>query len=109
MLEKVDLDKIINEPEEEQEETKSKRVKRDVLKDITIQGYSELVDMYGDLVYYIEKKLDLLLKGCVGLNKAQQEIQNEYNDLLKFYENEFKFLEKLLIERQHMINKSKGE
>ncbi len=110
MLEKVDLDKIIFEPEEEEQniDPNSRRVKRDIMKELTIQGYTELIDMYGNLVYYIEKKRDLLLKGCVGLKNAQQEIQNEYNELLKYCENDFKFLEKLLVERQKMINE-KGE
>ena len=82
----------------------TKRFSRDIMKSLTIQGYDELVDMYGDLIYYIEKHRDLLLSGCVGLTNAQQEIKKEYETLLDFNQKSFKHLEKLLIERQNLIN-----
>ena len=104
MLEKIDLEKIINDPSYGEEEDTSK-VKRDTMKSLTIQGYDELVDMYGDLIYYIEKHRDLLLSGCNGLTNAQQEIKKEYETLLDFNQKSFKHLEKLLIERQNLINK----
>lgn len=108
MLEKIDIDKILNDPSFGEEED-TKKVKKDSMKSLTIQGYDELVDMYGDLIYYIEKHRDFLLSGCVGLPNAQQEIKKEYETLLNFNQKSFEHLEKLLIERQHMINKSKGE
>ena len=111
MLEKIDLEKIINDPsygEEEETSTNSIKVKRDIMKSLTIQGYDELVDMYGDLTYYIEKHRDFLLSGCNGLTNAQQEIKKEYETLLQFNQKSFEHLEKLLTERQKLINK-KGE
>lgn len=110
MLEKIDLEKIINDPSYGEEETSvnSIKVKRDIVKSLTIQGYDELVDMYGDLTYYIEKHRDLLLSGCVGLTNAQQEIKKEYETLLQFNQKSFEHLEKLLTERQDLIN-NKGE
>lgn len=106
MLEKIDLEKIINDPSygEEDTSTNSIKVKRDIMKSLTIQGYDELVDMYQDLTYYIEKHRDLLLSGCIGLTNAQQEIKNEYETLLQFNQKSFEHLEKLLIERQNLIN-----
>lgn len=104
MLEKVDLEKIINDPSYGEEE-EPKRFSRDIMKSLTIQGYDELVDMYGDLIYYIEKHRDLLLSGCVGLTNAQQEIKKEYNILLDYNQKSFEHLEKLLTERQNLINK----
>ena len=106
MLEKIDLEKIINDPSYGEEETT--KVKGDIMKSLTIQGYDELVDMYGHLTYYIEKHRDLLLSGCVGLTNAQQEIKKEYETLLQFNQKSFEHLEKLLTERQDLINK-KGE
>ena len=103
MLEKIDLEKIINDPSYGEEE-EPKRFSRDIMKSLTIQGYDELVDMYGDLTYYIEKHRDLLLSGCVGLTNAQQEIKRQYELELKFNEKSFEHLEKLLIERQNLIN-----
>ena len=103
MLEKIDLEKIINDPSYGEEEPK--RFKRDIMKSLTIQGYDELVDMYGDLIYYIERHRDLLLSGCVGLVNAQQEIKKEYETLLNFNQKSFEHLEKLLTERQKLINK----
>lgn len=103
MLEKIDLEKIINDPSYGEEEPK--RFSRDIMKSLTIQGYDELVDMYGDLTYYIEKHRDLLLSGCVGLTNAQQEIKKEYETLLQFNQKSFEHLEKLLTERQNLINK----
>ena len=103
MLEKIDLEKIINDPSYGEEE--AKRFKRDIMKSLTIQGYDELVDMYGDLIYYIEKHRDFLLEGCVGLPNAQQEIKKEYETLLQFNQKSFEHLEKLLTERQNLINK----
>ncbi len=104
MLEKVDLEKIINDPSfgEEEETTK---VKRDIMKSLTIQGYDELVDMYEYLTYYIEKYRDLLLQECEGLTNAQQEIKKEYETLLQFNQKSFEHLEKLLTERQKLISK----
>ena len=107
MLEKIDLEKIINDPSYGEEE-EPKRFSRDIMKSLTIQGYDELVDMYGDLTYYIEKKRDFLLSGCNGLTNAQQEIKKEYETLLQFNQKSFEHLEKLLIERQKLISK-KGE
>ena len=106
MLEKIDLEKIINDPSygEGETSTNSIKVKGDIMKSLTIQGYDELVDMYGHLTYYIEKHRDLLLSGCVGLTNAQQEIKKEYETLLDFNQKSFKHLEKLLIERQNLIN-----
>ena len=106
MLEKIDLEKIINDPSygEEETSTNSIKVKGDIMKSLTIQGYDELVEMYGDLIYYIEKHRDLLLSGCVGLTNAQQEIKKEYETLLELNRKSFKHLEKLLIERQNLIN-----
>lgn len=103
MLEKIDLEKIINDPSYGEEEPK--RFSRDIMKSLTIQGYDELVDMYGDLIYYIEKHRDLLLSGCVGLTNAQQEIKKEYETLLQFNQKSFEHLEKLLTERQNLISK----
>lgn len=103
MLEKIDLEKIINDPSYGEEEPK--RFSRDIMKSLTIQGYDELVDMYGDLTYYIEKHRDLLLSGCNGLTNAQQEIKKEYETLLQFNQKSFEHLEKLLTERQNLINK----
>ena len=104
MLEKIDLEKIINDPSYGEEE-EPKRFSRDIMKSLTIQGYDELVDMYGDLTYYIEKKRDFLLEGCNGLTNAQQEIKKEYNILLDYNQKSFEHLEKLLIERQNLISK----
>ena len=106
MLEKIDLEKIINDPSYGEEE-EPKRFSRDIMKSLTIQGYDELVDMYGDLTYYIEKHRDLLLSGCVGLTNAQQEIKKEYDLLLDFNQKSFEHLEKLLTERQKLINERK--
>lgn len=103
MLEKIDLEKIINDPSYGEEEPK--RFSRDIMKSLTIQGYDELVDMYGDLTYYIEKHRDFLLSGCIGLTNAQQEIKKEYETLLQFNQKSFEHLEKLLTERQNLINK----
>ena len=103
MLEKIDLEKIINDPSYGEEEPK--RFSRDIMKSLTIQGYDELVDMYGDLIYYIEKQRDLLLSGCVGLQNARQEIKKEYETLLDFNQKSFEHLEKLLTERQKLISK----
>ena len=107
MLEKIDLEKIINDPSygEEETSTNSIKVKRDIVKSLTIQGYDELVDMYGDLTYYIEKKRDFLLEGCIGLTNAQQEIKRQYKLELKFNEKSFEHLVMLLTERQDLINK----
>lgn len=107
MLEKIDLEKIINDPSYGEEETSNNsiKVKRDIVKSLTIQGYDELVDMYGDLTYYIEKHRDLLLSGCVGLTNAQQEIKKQYELELKFNEKSFEYLKMLLTERQDLINK----
>ena len=102
MLEKIDLEKIINDPSYGEED--KKRISRDIMKSLTIQGYDELVDMYGHLTYYIEKHRDLLLEGCNGLTNAQQEIKKEYETLLELNRKSFKHLEKLLIERQNLIN-----
>ena len=104
MLEKIDLEKIINDPSYGEEE-EPKRFSRDIMKSLTIQGYDELVDMYGHLIYYIEKQRDFLLSGCVGLVNAQQEIKKEYETLLQFNQKSFEHLEKLLTERQDLINK----
>lgn len=104
MLEKIDLEKIINDPSYGEEE-EPKRFSRDIMKSLTIQGYDELVDMYGDLTYYIEKHRDLLLSGCVGLTNAQQEIKKEYERLLQFNQKSFEHLEKLLTERQDLISR----
>ena len=103
MLEKIDLEKIINDPSYGEEED-TRKVKGDIMKSLTIQGYDELIDMYGHLTYYIEKHRDLLLSGCVGLTNAQQEIKKEYETLLELNRKSFKHLEKLLIERQNLIN-----
>lgn len=103
MLEKIDLEKIINDPSYGEEEPK--RFSRDIMKSLTIQGYDELVDMYGDLIYYIEKHRDFLLSGCVGLPNAQQEIKKEYELALQINQKSFEHLEKLLTERQNLINK----
>lgn len=107
MLEKIDLEKIIKDPSygEEETSTNSIKVKRDIMKSLTIQGYDELVDMYGDLTYYIEKKRDFLLEGCIGLTNAQQEIKRQYKLELKFNEKSFEHLVMLLTERQDLINK----
>ena len=104
MLEKIDLEKIINDPSYGEEED-TRKVKGDIMKSLTIQGYDELVDMYQHLTYYIEKHRDLLLSGCVGLTNAQQEIKKEYEILLQFNQKSFEHLEKLLIERQKLISK----
>ena len=103
MLEKIDLEKIINDPSYGEEEDK-KRFSRDIMKSLTVQGYDELVDMYGDLIYYIEKQKDFLLEGCVGLPNVQQEIKRQYELELKFNEKSFEHLKMLLIERQNLIN-----
>ena len=105
MLEKIDLEKIINDPSYGEEEKDTKRFSRDIMKSLTIQGYDELVDMYGDLIYYIEHHRDLLLQGCNGLTNAQQEIKKEYETLLNFNQKSFEHLEKLLTERQKLISK----
>ena len=107
MLEKIDLEKIINDPSYGEEEDK-KRFSRDIMKSLTIQGYDELVDMYNDLDYYIERQKDFLLEGCVGLPNVQQEIKRQYELALKINQKSFEHLEKLLTERQKLINK-KGE
>ena len=103
MLEKIDLEKIINDPSYGEEEPK--RFSRDNMKSLTIQGYDELVDMYNDLDYYIERQKDFLLEGCVGLPNVQQEIKRQYELSLKYNEKSFKHLEMLLTERQNLINK----
>ena len=103
MLEKIDLEKIINDPSYGEEEDK-KRFSRDIMKSLTIQGYDELVDMYGDLTYYIERQKDFLLEGCVGLPNVQQEIKKQYELELKFNEKSFEHLVMLLTERQNLIN-----
>lgn len=104
MLEKIDLEKIINDPSYGEEE-EPKRFSRDNMKSLTIQGYDELVDMYNDLDYYIERQKDFLLEGCVGLPNVQREIKRQYELSLKFNEKSFEHLEKLLTERQNLINK----
>ena len=106
MLEKIDLEKIINDPSYGEDETitNSIKVKRDIMKSLTIQGYDELVDMYGDLTYYIERQKDFLLEGCVGLPNVQQEIKRQYELELKFNEKSFEHLVMLLTERQNLIN-----
>lgn len=104
MLEKIDLEKIINDPSYGEEEDTTK-VKKDNMKSLTIQGYDELVEMYCDLDYYIERQKDLLIDGCVGLPNVQQEIKKEYETLLNFNQKSFEHLEKLLTERQNLINK----
>lgn len=98
MLEKIDLEKIINDPSYGEEET-------NIMKSLTIQGYDELVDMYNDLDYYIERQKDLLLEGCVGLPNVQQEIKRQYELALKLNEKSFEHLVMLLTERQKLINK----
>ena len=103
MLEKIDLEKIINDPSFGEEE-EPKRFSRDNMKSLTIQGYDELVDMYNDLDYYIERNKDFLLEGCVGLPNVQQEIKRQYELALKINQKSFEHLEKLLIERQNLIN-----
>lgn len=105
MLEKIDLEKIINDPSYGEEEDTRKVNKRIIMKALTIQGYDELVDMYNDLTYYIEKHRDFLLEGCHGLTNAQQEIKKEYETLLQFNQKSFEHLEKLLTERQKLISK----
>lgn len=102
MLEKIDLEKIINDPSYGEEEPK--RFSRDNMKSLTIQGYDELVDMYNDLDYYIERQKDFLLEGCVGLPNVQQEIKKEYELTLQLNQKSFEHLEKLLTERQNLIN-----
>ena len=104
MLEKIDLEKIINDPSYGEEE-EPKRFSRDIMKSLTIQGYDELVDMYNDLDYYIERQKDFLLEGCVGLPNVQQEIKKQYELALKINQKSFEHLEKLLIERQKLISK----
>ena len=104
MLEKIDLEKIINDPSYGEEED-TKKSKRDNMKSLTIQGYDELFDMYCDLDYYIERQKDLLLDGCVGLPNVQQEIKRQYELALKFNEKSFEHLVMLLTERQNLINK----
>ena len=104
MLEKIDLEKIINDPSYGEEED-TRKVKGDIMKSLTIQGYDELIDMYQHLTYYIEKQRDFLLSGCVGLTNAQQEIKKEYETLLQFNQKSFEHLEKLLTERQNLISK----
>lgn len=109
MLEKIDLEKIINDPSYgEEKETKKILKKEDIMKSLTIQGYDELIDMYNDLDYYIERQKDLLLEGCVGLPNVQQEIKKQYELALQINQKSFEHLEKLLTERQKLINK-KGE
>ena len=103
MLEKIDLEKIINDPSYGEEEDK-KRFSRDIMKSLTIQGYDELIDMYGHLTYYIERQKDFLLEGCVGLPNVQQEIKRQYELALKINQKSFEHLEKLLTERQNLIN-----
>ena len=103
MLEKIDLEKIINDPSYGEEE-EPKRFSRDIMKSLTIQGYDELVDMYEDLTYYIEKHRDLILSMCVGLPNLQQEIKRQYELALQFNQKSFEHLEKLLTERQKLIN-----
>lgn len=103
MLEKIDLEKIINDPSFGEEEPK--RFSRDIMKSLTIQGYDELIDMYNDLDYYIERQKDLLLEGCVGLPNVQQEIKKQYELALQINQKSFEHLEKLLTERQNLINK----
>lgn len=103
MLEKIDLEKIINDPSYGEEE--AKRFSRDIMKSLTIQGYDELVDMYQDLTYYIEKHRDFLLEGCVGLPNVQQEIKKQYELALQINEKSFEHLVMLLTERQNLINK----
>ena len=103
MLEKIDLEKIINDPSYGEEED-TKRFSRDIMKSSTIQGYDELIDMYNDLDYYIERQKDFLLEGCVGLPNVQQEIKKEYELALQINQKSFEHLEKLLIERQNLIN-----
>ena len=104
MLEKIDLEKIINDPSYGEEE-EPKRFSRDIMKSLTIQGYDELVDMYNDLDYYIERQKDFLLEGCVGLPNVQQEIKRQYELALKYNEKSFEHLKMLLTERQKLINK----
>ena len=103
MLEKVDLEKIINDPSYGEEED-TRKVKGDIMKSLTIQGYDELIDMYNDLDYYIERQKDFLLEGCVGLPNVQQEIKKQYELALQLNQKSFEHLEKLLIERQNLIN-----
>lgn len=49
MLEKIDLEKIINDPSYGEEEPK--RFSRDIMKSLTIQGYDELVDIWIHPIY----------------------------------------------------------
>lgn len=106
MLQKIDLDKVINDQGGEEKDTK--KVIPEYYKDLNVAGYHTLVCLYNDLTDYIEKYRDLLLKGCKGLINAQEEIKNEFELLLQFNKEDFDYLEKLLIERQNLIN-NKGE
>ena len=109
MLEKIDLHKIILEDEEESINSNSRKIKKELLKELTIEGYDTLCDLYNDLVDYIEKHRDLLLSSCVGLKNAQQEIKNEYNTLLDYNQKNFDHLLRLLADRQKRINKKENK
>lgn len=100
MLEKVDLESIFG-PEEEP----SKKVyERDLMKELTIQGYSELCIIFNQLIDYIDDELIMLLNKTTGLTKAQQDIKNDYENWKKFFIKDFELIKKLLTERQEMIN-----
>ena len=105
MLQKVDLDKIFG-PEEEIEPSK-KVYERDLMKELTIQGYSELCDIFNQLVDYIDSELKMILDRTGGLKNAQQEIKNEYREWKSYFIKDFELIKKLLIERQKLINERK--
>lgn len=103
MLQKVDLDKIFG-PEEEIEPSK-KAYERDLMKELTIQGYGELCDIFNQLVDYIDSELKMLLDKTGGLTRAQQEIKNDYEKWKGYFIKDFEFIKRLLIERQNMVNR----
>ena len=107
MLKKVDLDEVFG-PEEEIEPSK-KVYERDITKELTIQGYSELCIIFNQLVDYIDDELIMLLDKTTGLTKAQQEIKYDYEKWKSYFIKDFELIKKLLIERQKLINERKGE
>ena len=109
MLEKIDLNKIIIEDEEESISSNSRKIKKELLKELTIEGYDNLCDLYNDLVDYIEKHRDLLLSSCVGLKNAQQEIKQEYNTLLDYNQKNFEKQLKQIADTQKRINKKENK
>ena len=105
MLQKIDLDKIINDQDGEEKDTK--KVIPEYHKDLNVAGYHTLVCLYNDLTDYIEKYRDLLLKGCKGLINAQEEARQkaqEAAETLKEENNSIdEYIQKIILQKSIIV------